>query len=70
MDDYYNINILKCSKNEYIQEFLDIVMQITWFLLFIQWELKQGHYSYNETQNKDTIPTIKPKKGHYSYNET
>ena len=49
MDDYYNINILKCSKNEYIQEFLDIVMQITWFLLFLQWELKQGHYSYNET---------------------
>ena len=49
MDDYYNINILKCSKNEYIQEFLDIIMQITWFLLFLQWELKQGHYSYNET---------------------
>ena len=49
MDDYYNINILKCSKNEYIQEFLDIVMQITWFQLFLQWELKQGHYFYNET---------------------
>ena len=26
MDDYYNIDILKYSKNEYIQEFLDIVM--------------------------------------------
>ena len=46
MADYYNINILKCSKNEYIQ---DIILQITWFLLFLQWELKQGHYSYNET---------------------
>ena len=43
MTDYYT-DILKCSKNEYIQEFLDIVMQMTVFLLsLIQIDLKQGH---------------------------
>ena len=29
MDDYYDIDILKCSKNGYIQELLDTVMQMT-----------------------------------------
>ena len=44
MDDYYDVDILKCSKNEYIQELLDIVMQTTWFLLLLcQLDLKQGH---------------------------
>ena len=43
MTDYYT-DILKCSKNEYIQEFLDIVMQITLFLIsLIQIDIKQGH---------------------------
>ena len=35
MDDYYDIDILKCSKNEYIQELLDTVMQMTSFLLLL-----------------------------------
>ena len=44
MDDYYDIDILKCSKNGYIQELLDTVMQMTWFLLLLcQSDLKQGH---------------------------
>ena len=44
MDDYYDINILKCSKNEYIEELLHTVMQMTWFLLLLcQSDLKQGH---------------------------
>ena len=44
MDGYYNIDSLNVPKNEYIQEFLDIVMQITWFLLLLsQLHLKQGH---------------------------
>ena len=44
MDDHYNIDILKCSKNEYILEFLEIIMQMTRFLLLLsQLDLKQTH---------------------------